>query len=151
AINVATLKLEVEINRLDQETFDTQKPVYDEALKAYKAAFANLDKVVELPSINEDMADAVQAVRNLDQLSASSLEGLESGFANLMQDAESVFSTTSSITLLGLYSQSFQESGDNSKTGIINYHVSTFQTTLSDLQEIMSTVSKTIELKINAI
>jgi methyl-accepting chemotaxis protein len=139
--------LQIQVGRLLTDPFGNQKPIYDAALKKYLAAVDDVGtKVVLLPLINKDLAEAVDSVKQLREISQVSLASLDTLWKDLENDAKAVFYDVSSAYILKFFGSQAKKA-DPELLGPAQFHVFDLQDAIQNLNAFLSATAQTIHDK----
>jgi len=157
-LSEATITLQMEVNRLDTTTFVTGRPRYEEARKNYRQAFDDLRNVEYLRQSDASLAEAIDIIGRLQELSQGNLENVEMMYDELYLNAEDLFGLPDNITFRRFYLEDpVADLKPHIKT-IAQYNLFRFDTAVSNLSEGLELTLKVIaeqgaiiDARINAI
>jgi len=139
---LASTELRAELNLLVTTGFETQAKKYRLSVEKYRLALKGMETVTLLPTVNENLSDAVTAVNNLGALSADGIEQVNSNLLDLENDAKE---------LLGAVSDDFIVVNllrDTAKaSGLALYHTGSLLSNLTSLNEVFATTVKVVKEK----
>ena len=143
----AIADLQIQTGRLLTDTFGAQKPVYDKALARYYFAIEDVGiKVILLPKLNKEMAEAVEAIKQLRGASEISLQSLAENWKDLEIDAKAVFIDVDSTYVMKFFG-GMAKKASPAALDLALSHVSTLQDTMQNLNSFLSATSQTIHEK----
>lgn len=102
-LSEATIMLQMEVNRLDSAIFVTGRPRFEEARKNFRQAFDDLRNVEYLRQSDASLAEAIDIIGRLQQLSQEHLANVETMYNELYQNAEDLFVFPDNITFRRFY------------------------------------------------
>lgn len=143
----AIADLQIQTGRLLTDSFGTQKPIYDKSLAKYYVAIEDIGtKVVLLPKMNQEMADAVETIKKLRGVSQISLQSLADNWKDLELDAKAIFLDIDSTYIMKFFGSMAKRASPEALDLALS-HVSTLQDTMQNLNAFLSATEQTIHEK----
>ncbi len=145
-LSKATALLRANMHQLASGNLTDQQKAYAQSYKDYAQMSDDIGKLTLLPTINQEMADAVNAVKNLKELSTAALDNINQNVTDLMTDSSALGMAASATTLSNLLINGSKPEYAEKNT-LVMYHANTFTTTINTANESLIMTARVIDAK----
>jgi len=145
-LSKVTIQLRADMNQLASSNLTSQQKVFEDSYKNFKQVSDEIGKITLLPTLNEKMKSAVDAVANLKELSIGSLDHISKSLFDLIADSKtlSIAETTSTLPNILIAAGQPENVGN---MAIILYHVRDFTSIMDDVNYSLMATTQVIDSK----
>ena len=141
----------IELNRLDSNTFQQQKPLFEASISKLAEAFKRLQEVKYLRQVDPELAEAIEIVERLQNLNEENIRSVSELYETLLQDAKEVFVFADTVTFRRFYSSDAASTDKKQARDVALFNLSRIESSIGVLNDSLDSSSKVIAEQAGAI